>query len=182
MSSKFDGKRVYELWMAARAHYLSDSYDILKYHWVFKIKDETFRIHKDRFLFERLAREYETEPVFKLALGAFFYDNPKGYLRKLIRPNFVVDQALARHDLLYINFAADYCKFQLSSAGLARLIEIDEISPESAAIIYDLNPEKYPLSKSPIRKIKNLPLYSAFIGYDKAKVFAIINQYQKATK
>jgi hypothetical protein len=134
MSSKFDGKRVYELWMAARAHYLSDSYDILKYHWVFKIKDETFRIHKDRFLFERLAREYETEPVFKLALGAFFYDNPKGYLRKLIRPNFVVDQALARHDLLYINFAADYCKFQLSSAGLARLIEIDEISPESAAI------------------------------------------------
>lgn len=177
----FSGFRAYELWCAARAHYVSPSYDILKYHWKFRVKEENFRLIKDRFLFERLAKEYQEEAYFKLALGAFLYDNPKGWARDLVRPNKVAEGLIYRMTDLYTGFEFHYKLFQISSYGLMQQVLMGEHPPEIAAILYDLHKEELSdYAIHPIRKVKLLPKFSAFIGYDKAKVFEIMKKCQKA--
>jgi len=173
----FSGYEACKIWCAAKAHYNSDSYDILKYGWSFDMSEESFRLRKDRFTFERLAREYESEAVFKQAVGFYLYDNPKAYIRGLVRPNPQVDSALSRFANLYENFRLDYIEFLNKGNVLDRLIQCD-ISPEGACMIMDyFNMLEIPAPLDKIRVTALLPKYNAFIGYDKGKAAQIVNSF-----
>lgn len=177
------GYEVAKFWFAGKAHFNSD-FDISKYGWTSKLSEESFRIHRDRFIFERIAREYKEEQYVKMAIAAVLYNNPKAYIKELIRPNKFAEAAIYRHAHLYENFPMQYISFMLSSAGLYSMLLNDEITPENAAICYDMEGIDWIKGDwwgniPPVRKIKLFPKYAKLIGYDKAKIAQAIKDYQK---
>jgi Gp59 loader of gp41 DNA helicase len=172
------GYDVCKMWCSAKAHYNSD-YNILKYNWSFNLSEEAFRSRRDRFTFERLAREYEDEPIFKQAVGFYLYDNPKGIARNLTRPNPIVESALSRFSNLYENFRLDYVIFMNKPPILAGVVD-GSISPEGACIMLDYFNIGFDIP-DPWRKIRStslLPKYNAFIGYNKSTISEIIKSYK----
>ena len=180
--SRISGFNACYLWCAAKAHYTSD-YDIVKYQWGIKLEEDTFRLRKDRFLFERLAREYEQEAIFKQALGFYLYLDPKAYPRGLIRPNLRVEKSLMRMRNLYEVFADDWKhyvaenggNFLFPGVGFHDLLCRGDINPESAAIFYDYNElMRYHYEDHRIALANRIPKFSSFIGYDKGRIAAIV--------
>lgn len=179
MDGKFTGYEACKIWCAAKAHYNSD-YDVLKYQWSFNLSEEAFRLRKDRFTFERVAREYGDEATFKQACGFYLYDNPKGVIRGLIRPNLRVDNALSRYanmisSLPYL-IKMDCCEVDVKDKNsILKGVAEDLISPESACVFLELYHDfEIPEPWNKLRVCKLLPKYQAFIGFDKGKVAGII--------
>jgi hypothetical protein len=180
--SDLTGLQVAQFWTAASLHFRG-KYDIAKYHWKTNVNEESFRASKNRFVFERLARQYETEARFKQGLGAVLYNNPKAYVRDMIMPNVIAINAINRHEYFYEKFQRDWESMSAfvgtEKAGKewAQNIIEETISPESAVIMFDIfGWDMLPTWK--IRAVELLPKYAPFVAYDKAKVFQIIKQCQ----
>ena len=185
--NRIKGYDAYKLWNAAKLHYSKDDYSVVRYNWKCNfVSEEEFRRMKGRFLFERLAREYQYEHVFKAALGSFLYYAPKGWMRDMIRPNVAVERSLkyVLNDM-HNHFAFEYGKWREKVAtgwDVYNLIYRDEISPETAAIMYDFfdNDEKFRKQfshHSRLDRVRLIPKYSEFIGYDRGKVAHIVSTY-----
>jgi hypothetical protein len=157
----------------------------VKYNWAFKLDMQTFRYHKFRFTFERLAKEYPNEWEFKQAVGFYLYTNPKNSLRGMIRPNGNINASLERFDNLYGRFETNYGKFidHYHNDDLEGAIIAKSIEPESAAIMYDFFAPKFDrLIDSKIRDVKLIPKFSAFVGYDRSKIAAIVKRLDEQAK
>lgn len=170
----FNGFEAYKIWCAAKAHYLSD-YDILKYNWKFKVGEDTFRLHRDRFLFERLAKEYQDEGTFKQAVGFYLYCNPKSRAKGLIRLNKEVEDALLRFSDLYGVFERE--QKTLNTLPISYIFSV--LAPESICIYWDYNGKDFSefIKYKQMRKLNLLPKYNAFVAYDKTRIAAIVKKH-----
>ena len=65
--SAFD---TYTLYLAIKQHFTQDSYDYFKYHGKVKANKESFLNRKDRYQFQKLSRQYDSEEMLK-----FFVSN-----------------------------------------------------------------------------------------------------------
>jgi hypothetical protein len=181
-TSNFNGYEAAKIWMASKAHYSNSKYDVAKYNFAWKLDETTFRMHRDRFLFERLAKEYVDEGTWKQAVGYALYHNPKTYLRQLIRPEPFVERTLDRCKDIYGLFKFEWGALSIATkSDLERwIINIDRgISPESVAIVYDYYKDNQysfhdVVNNSKLALLNRIPKYAAFVGYDRAKVAAII--------
>lgn len=175
-----NGYEVAQLWCACKAHYLSKNYNIVRYQWKFNLSEESFRLRRDRFLLERISREYD-EAELRSAIGFYLYDNPKAPLKGLIRPNAKVEEAIMRRFKLYYDFDEqwpDLVKQRLDTAKIADLLIKDEITPEIAIVLFEIH--GWPETTLPIRKLQALPKYSAFVAYDKAMIAQITMKHMRS--
>jgi hypothetical protein len=177
MENNFSGYEACKIWCAAKAHYTSDSYDVIKYNWSFKLDEDTFIRRKDRFTFERLAREYGDEVTFKRAVGYYLYCNPKGVCRGLVRPNPDVNAALDRIHWSTNTFRKNY-RTGYTIDYIYRDVAEGTIDPEFACMYLDffLGPNfVVPDNWKKIRKCALLPKYNAVVGYSRKAVADVMN-------
>lgn len=177
MANNFNGYEACRLWCAAKAHYLSKDYDIVKYNWAFNLKEETFRLRRDRFTIERISREYgDDEPAFKHALGFYLYNNPKAMSKGMLQPNLKVNEAVYRFKNLYKTVETELRGSKKITRGwLIDYFLQGKLSPETVIVCMDFLEIKE--LGPPLPMFKRLPKYAAFIAYDKAKMWQIVRSH-----
>jgi hypothetical protein len=183
------GYDVCQIWNAGKIHYSSDTYDVSKYNWKTKINEDTFRKHRDRFLYERIARDYESEHDFKVATAYMLYKDPKLHADEMVRSvaltgnALLISLALDRHRNLESNFEKDFLYLkdkdkQSFSNTVFELID-ESIRPESVAILYNINRTNEAVvnsfKKSPFKAVRLIPKYASTFVYNEAKICAFLD-------
>ena len=62
---------VYRLYLAIKLHFTTKNYDIVKYRFKVRVKEETFRKHKDMVSIKKLARDYSRDEIINFLVANF---------------------------------------------------------------------------------------------------------------
>lgn len=62
---------VYRLYLAIKLHFTTKNYDIVKYRFKVRVKEETFRKRKDMVSIKKLARDYSRDEIINFLVANF---------------------------------------------------------------------------------------------------------------
>ena len=62
---------VYRLYLAIKLHFTTKNYDIVKYRFKVRVKEETFRKRKDLVSIKKLARDYSRDEIINFLVANF---------------------------------------------------------------------------------------------------------------
>jgi len=195
----------YQLYMAIRSHFMTDSYDFFKYSGSMKqLKHESYQKRSDKQYFEMVSRTLELKQLRDLYIAHFLVD-------RYYPADFIMDDAQDVYNkhrkqlqsLSYI-FSEDLNKltdkglnkcFKVSSREypyIALLLMRDEISIESMVILDDMihfmdKFDKHYADDVIWPKIsQKISKYRPFLKYDKVKMKDIlkgkVNEQRETTK
>lgn len=62
---------VYRLYLAIKLHFTTKNYDVVKYRFKVRVKEETFRKRKDLISIKKLARDYSRDQIIEFLVANF---------------------------------------------------------------------------------------------------------------
>lgn len=198
-----DGFKSYRYYLAVKLHFTTDKYNVFETRGHVKGTREAFNARNDRYIFEKLARKYDTDKeMIQFFVANFAYghsevvynvqDAETNYLqwmkrKQSISKTFVDDLATMLTSLESSGIISTYLfNYQNDDYPVALKLFIGgKISIETLRIIDDVypileawkkNPAAASIWDSEFRRIKKL---DGFVKYDKSKILNIFNHFRE---
>lgn len=198
-----DGFKVYRYYLAVKLHFTTDKYNVFETRGHVKGTREAFNARNDRYIFEKLAKKYDTDKeIIQFFVANFAYghsdvvyssqDAETNYLewvrrKQSISKIFVDDLAKMLTSLESSGILSTYLfNYQNDDYPVALKLFIGgKISIETLRIIDDIYPILEAWKKNPaaasiwdneFRRVKKL---QGFVKYDKSKILNIFNHFRE---
>ncbi len=157
---------------------MTKAFDVRKYGYNFRISEEAFRRKKERFTYERIARQYDTIYPFRTLCAKMHYEKEYVSAKELAEygekymAGVLLEHEILNTDTLYKRVYGECYLFGVNKRNLFDKVAYGVISSELAAVLVDywnLTPPQ-----NGIRGVEMLPKYSAFFAYDKTKMANVL--------
>lgn len=198
-----DGYKAYQYYLATKLHFTTDKYNVFGNQGRVRGTRESFEARNDRYIFEKLARKYETDrEIIQFLVANFAYGNndviysngegESNYInwikRKQSMTKMFIDDLATMLTNIERNKIAGTCLLNFNEVEYPVALKMfigKQISVETLRIIDDVQPFmknwKSNLSVSLVweKEFRIIDKLKGFVNYDKSKIQTIWNHFRE---